>query len=390
MDNLFAYLKWRGDLSFSKCKINELDFALFSQLVIIPYLQYINMPMSKTSDSITIEELAKLVNDNKEKFIKKIGLIIPYQIIDLLIIMGKSNRYKHLLISNYEHNVSINIETQFAAFCIDLDASTRIIVYSGTDDTIIGWKENFNMIITSPTEAQKVATKYLKKYSEDKKVYITGHSKGGNLAIYSTLHIREDVFNRIIRVYAFDGPGISEDIKLNDDEKQRFKKIYNFVPQTSVIGRLFYHYENEIVVKSTNLGLYQHDILSWEININHFEKLQARDSDSLYIEQKINKVLESMSPIQREEFVEIGYGLFMRTKSETLTELNNNKAKLIKQYLNVNKTDRKIIDTTLSELLVDKIFVKNIYYVIKEMFEKGKEKKKYIKSNEQKNKKIMK
>lgn len=387
MDNLFSYLKWRGDLSFSKCKINELDFALFSQLVIIPYLQYINMPMSKTTDAITIAELAKLVNDNKGKFIKKIGLIIPYQIIDLLIIMGKSNRYKNLVVSNYEHNISINTETQFTAFCIDLDASTRIIVYSGTDDTIIGWKENFNMIITSPTEAQKVATKYLKKYSEDKKVYITGHSKGGNLAIYSTLHIREDVFNRIIRVYAFDGPGISEDIKLNDDEKQRFKKIYNYVPQTSVIGRLFYHYENEIVVRSTNLGLYQHDILSWEININHFEKLQARDSDSLYIEQKINKVLESMSPIQREEFVEIGYGLLMRTKSETLTELNNNKAKLIKQYLNVNKTDRKIIDTTLSELLIDKVFVKNIYYVIKEMFEKGKEKKKYIKSNEQKNKK---
>lgn len=387
MDDLFAYLKWRGDLSFYKCKINELDFALFSQLVIIPYLKYINMPMSKTLDSITIEELAKLVSDNKEKFIKIMGLIIPVRIIDLLIIMGNSNRYKHLIISNYEHNISINTETQFTAFCVDLDIYTRIIVYSGTDDTIIGWKENFNMIITSPTEAQKVATKYLKKYSENKKVYITGHSKGGNLAIYSSLHIREDIFDRIIKVYAFDGPGLSENINLTDEEKQRFKKIYNYVPQTSVIGRLFYHYENEIVVKSCNLGLYQHDILSWEIEVDKFKKLDTRDNDSLYIEQKINKVLDNMSPVLREEFVEIGYGLFMRTKSETLTDLNNNKAKLIKQYLNVNKTDRKIIDNTLSELLIDKVFVKNIYYVIVEMFEKNKEKKKYIKSNEQKNKK---
>lgn len=387
MDDLFAYLKWRGDLSFSKCKINELDFALFSQLVIIPYLKYIDMPMSKTLDSISIEELAKLVSDNKEKFIKIMGLIIPVQIIDLLIIMGNSNRYKHLIISNYEHNISINTETQFTAFCVDLDINTRIIVYSGTDDTIIGWKENFNMIITSPTEAQKVATKYLKKYSENKKVYITGHSKGGNLAIYSSLHIREDIFDRIIKVYAFDGPGLSENINLTDEEKQRFKKIFNYVPQTSVIGRLFYHYENEIVVKSCNLGLYQHDILSWEIEVDKFKKLDTRDNDSLYIEQKINKVLDNMSPVLREEFVEIGYGLFMRTKSETLTDLNNNKAKLIKQYLNVNKTDRKIIDNTLSELLIDKVFVKNIYYVIVEMFEKNKEKKKYIKSNEQKNKK---
>lgn len=387
MDDLFAYLKWRGDLSFSKCRINELDFALFSQLVIIPYLKYIDMPMSKTLDSITIEELARLVNDEKEKFIKIMGLIIPAQIIDLLIIMGNSNRYKHLIISNYEHNVSINTETQFTAFCIDLDINTRIIVYSGTDDTIIGWKENFNMIITSPTEAQKVATKYLKKYSENKKVYITGHSKGGNLAIYSSLHIREDIFNRIIKVYAFDGPGLSENIKLTDEEKHRFKKIYNYVPQTSVIGRLFYHYENEIVVKSCNLGLYQHDLLSWEVEVDKFKKLEMRDNDSLYIEQKINKVLDSMSPVLREEFVEIGYGLFMRTKSETLTDLNANKGKLIKQYLNINKADRKIIDNTLSELLIDKVFVKNIYYVIVEMFEKNKEKKKYIKNNESRNKK---
>lgn len=73
MDNLFTYLKWRSDLSFSKCKINELDFALFSQIVMIPYTLYIDMPMSKTEDFMTIETLAQKVEENKENFIKKMG-----------------------------------------------------------------------------------------------------------------------------------------------------------------------------------------------------------------------------------------------------------------------------------------------------------------------------
>lgn len=385
MDDIFTYLKWRADLSFSKCKINELDFALFSQIIMIPYLSYIDMPMSKTDDKITISELANLVLKHKEKFIKKMGLIIPAQIVELLIIMGKSNRYKNLVIKNYEHNISVNTETQFTAFCIDLDLNTRVIVYSGTDDTIIGWKEDFNMIVTSQTEAQKIATKYLKKYGEDKKVYITGHSKGGNLAIYSTIHIREDIYDRIIKVYSFDGPGISEDIKNLENINERCKKIINFTPQTSVIGRLFNHYEEQVVVFSNNLGLYQHDLLSWEVELDHFKRIKNRDSDSIYIEQKINNILGEMTKVQREEFVEIGYGLFMRTKSETLTELSNNKANLIKQYLFISKEDRRIIDSTLSELLLDKIFMRNIYYVIKEMFEKNKEKKKYIRINEQNN-----
>jgi len=384
MDNMFEYLKWRSDLSFSKCRINEIDFALFSQIIMIPYTLYIDMPMSKTNDAITLKELAILVKENKEKIIKKMGLILPPQIVDIVIKMGESRRFENIVLKNYESEICDSKEIQFTVCTLDIDDETRVIVYSGTDDSIIGWKEDFNMMFTFPTPAQKEAIKYLKRYSEDKKIYIVGHSKGGNLAMYSTLHIREDIFEKIVKVYCFDAPGISEEIKNIDEAYKRFKKVVGYTPQTAIIGRLFKHLEKEIVVSSTSSGLYQHDLLSWEVEVNKFKRLDKRDEDSIHIEQKIDMMLEKMSPVLKEEFVEIGYGLFMRTQSQTLTDLANKKTQLIKQYISIKKEERKILEKTLSELLLDKVFIRNILYAIKETFGKTKEKKKYLKENETK------
>lgn len=384
MDNMFDYLKWRSDLSFSRCRINELDFALFSQIIMIPYTLYIDMPMSRTKDSITLKELAALVKENKEKFVKKMGLIVPPQIVDILIKMGESHRFENIVLRNYESEINDSKEIQFTVCTLDIDEETRVIVFSGTDDSIIGWKEDFNMMFTFPTPAQKEAIKYLKRYSEDKKLYIVGHSKGGNLAMYSTLHIREEIFENIIKVYCFDAPGISEEIKDLEEAKRRFKKIRGYTPQTAIIGRLFKHYEKDIVVSSTSSGIYQHDLLSWEVEVNKFKRLETRDKDSLHIEQKIDMMLEKMSPVLKEEFVEIGYGLFMRTNSQTLTDLANKKTQLVKQYVTIKKEERKLLEKTLSELILDKVFIRNILYAIRETFGKTKEKKKYLRESETK------
>lgn len=381
MNNLFDYVNWRSDLSFKQAKINELDFALFSQIIMIPYSLHIDMPLVSTNKELTIYELGILIQENKKSFIDNIGLIIPPQLVDLIILMSKSNRYKDIIIKNYISNICLNKETQFTALTLDIDDNTRIVVFSGTDDTIVGWKENFNMMFTYPTEAQKSAEEYLKKVAKSKDLYIIGHSKGGNLAMYSTMHTTKRIYRNIIKVLCFDAPGLSETIILDDDNKERLAKIYGYAPQTSIIGRLFNHHENEIVIYSNNLGLYQHDILSWEVEVDHFKYLEERDNDSIYIEKKINEMLSKMTPIMREEFVEVGYGLFLRTKSQTLSELNRSKIKIMKQYLNVNKQERKILDNTLVELLMDKIVAKNILFVVKETIDKGKEKKKFIKNN---------
>ena len=246
MKNLFDYIYWRSDLTFKQDEINELDFALFSQIIMLPYSLHIKMPLLSSSKSITLEQLSILIEENKRSIIDNIGLIIPPQLVELVILMGKSNRYKDLVLKNYVSDICTNREIQFTALTLDIDFNTRVVVFSGTDDTLVGWKENFNMMFTYPTPAQKSSEEYLRKVAKSKELYIVGHSKGGNLSMYSTLHTTNRIYKNIKKVYCFDAPGLSEDIIMNDDNKERLNKIYGYSPQTSIIGRLFNHYENEM------------------------------------------------------------------------------------------------------------------------------------------------
>ena len=136
-DNLFDYLKWRSDLSFSRCKINELDFALFSQIIMIPYTLYIDMPMSRTQDYITIKDLALLVKHNKEKFVKQMGLIVPPQIVDILIKMGESHRFENIIVRNYSlRRMTMNR--------ILLDAKKLLLGIDESENTPADFKEEIN------------------------------------------------------------------------------------------------------------------------------------------------------------------------------------------------------------------------------------------------------
>lgn len=379
MYNLFEYVKWRGDLTFDQSEINEVDFAVFSQIVMIPYSLCFEMPIPSKKKGITIEELSQKVELNKNYLTQNIGLIIPHQLIELIIRLGKCNRYKNLIIKNYINDICINKEIQFTALTIDIDDDTIVAVFSGTDDTIAGWKENFNMMFTFPTGAQEKSVKYLEYINNNKKIYLSGHSKGGNLVMYSIAHCSNKTFKNIVNGYCFDAPGLSEDNLDSNIVNERSKKILEYTPQTAIIGRFFNHFNNDIVVNSYNNGLFQHDLLSWEVDTNKFKRLVERDNDSKYIELKINSILKDLTPIMREEFVEVGYGLFVRARVETLTDAMSSKSSIVKNYLNINKEERKILDSTLYKLFKDKIVLKNIYYVFVDSLGKSKEKKKLIK-----------
>ena len=271
------------------------------------------------------------------------------------ILVLSSKRFAGIKLVGHVNNVDKATETQFCATSILLEDGSLFISYRGTDDSLVGWKENFNMSFMSTIPAQLSAAKYINQASalSSKKIYLGGHSKGGNLAIYAAVKCREDVKKRIDTVFCNDGPGFSRKFLDAADYKETKPKIKSFIPQSSVVGLLLEHDENYEVIKSSERGLMQHNPLSWEVLGASFIKLNAITKESRMIDRKFKAWLSEMSAKQREDFVDAVYEVFSSTSAATLTDLGADKFKLIKALGGMSDENKATVIKSIKLLLKD-------------------------------------
>ena len=74
-----------------------------------------------------------------------------------------------------------------------------MVVFRGTDDTLIGWKEDFHMTYMDHVPAQKRAASYLHHVMKEfpkGRFLVAGHSKGGNLATYACSYLPDSLFEQ--------------------------------------------------------------------------------------------------------------------------------------------------------------------------------------------------
>ena len=347
MSNIIDYIKWRGDLSFNQSEFNEID-----NLILARFSYFCLDGAIKENEKITIKQ----AYENTEKNGIPEQKILQIEDKDLFPAMAKSKRFGKLYIIEYVNNVDEAEEKQFSAVTILLPDNTMYVAYRGTDNTLVGWKEDFNMCFSSNVPSQLAATQYLEKVSKlnKRKIRVGGHSKGGNLAIYAAVFANDSVKNRIINVYNNDGPGMSSDIIEKQEYKDMVNKIYTYVPQSSIIGRLLYHEEKYKVIESTQTGIMQHDLYSWQLEGKKFTYLEELTKESKVADKVIKGWLNGISPERRQEFVDILYQILITTNAQTLKEFSNNWLKnasiCLKAYTTSNEEDKKIISDTLVKL----------------------------------------
>lgn len=347
MSNIIDYIKWRGDLSFNQSEFNEID-----NLILARFSYFCLDGAIKENEKITIKQ----AYENTEKIGIPEQKILQIEDKDLFPAMAKSKRFGKLYIIEYVNNVDEDEEKQFSAVTILLPDNTMYVAYRGTDNTLVGWKEDFNMCFSSNVPSQLAATQYLEKVSKlnKRKIRVGGHSKGGNLAIYAAVFANDSVKNRIINVYNNDGPGMSSDIIEKQEYKDMVNKIYTYVPQSSIIGRLLYHEEKYKVIESTQTGIMQHDLYSWQLEGKKFTYLEELTKESKVADKVIIGWLNGISPERRQEFVDILYQILITTNAQTLKEFSNNWLKnasiCLKAYTTSNEEDKKIISDTLVKL----------------------------------------
>lgn len=351
-NNLIDYVNWRGDLSFEESPINKIDLAIFSELAMLDFNGIL------VNDDISIKEARKLYFDCESCKKDKLGLILPDSILLLFKKMALSRRYQNLLLSDYLEIVSEEEETQVSSLVIKISDEMRVVSFSGTDDSIIGWKEDFMMLYRSPIPSQEKSFNYLNrildKYS-DSKFYVCGHSKGGNMAIYSALNLDDLKYKKIIHIYNFDGPGFPKDF-INDEKYiSKLFKVSTILPQSSTIGKLFEHRETIEIVKSSKKGLYQHDIFSWELSRTDFVYEKALTDVSIKVDCKIKEVMDMLSIEEKEMFVESSYKVLSFTKAKDLRTLSERKRKIIEGFFKLNKIEKKAVFKPLKSLFSDKL-----------------------------------
>lgn len=345
MNNLFDYLKWRGDLSFEQSPINEIDNMILARLS--------SMPLHEIEfvDQETIKDVCKkLLFVRNEEF-----LLQDKKLCKELI---KSNRYNNLRVSDFERNIDLKQECQFAAITIFISNQEIYVSYNGTDESFVGWKEDFNMSFMQHIPAQLSGLRYLERVSRkyiDANIYLGGHSKGGNIAVYSAIYCLPEIKERIINIFTADGPGFDKEVIKTEEYKTVSDKVNTYIPQSSIIGRLLEHDERYIVVKSNEKGIMQHDIYSWEVLGTKIVRSKEITKESQLVDNMLRNWLKNTTPEQRKNFVNILYELLIATEATKFSDLKTNKIKnvsnIINAYKNINEEQRKEIKQMVNLLL---------------------------------------
>lgn len=360
MSNVLDYVKWRCDITFSHSPLNEIDSLIFTELSYLPFEHFV--PHISSGDRLLLSEVADRFFDVYDED-KSIGAIIPgAEIIRLFRLVSKSRRFAEVRLWAYVNEISKDAEKQFSAMCFSWDKKNTFVAFRGTDDTLVGWKENLNMALFTPIPAQTDGVQYIDKIAKltKDKLYIGGHSKGGNIAVYSALTAEPKIRKRIAAVYNFDGPGFTNQFTDMVNDTVTVGKIRNIMPEGSFIGRIFDYVGEHEIVKSFNRGIMQHDAFSWSVMGAEFVNANEFESGSDEFHQLLKRWVSNMPEEDRHRFVESFYRLATTTNASTLSDIMLDKMKFLFAVITSKGDDKKVVIDGFKRLLKEKNEIKGV------------------------------
>ena len=308
MPNIMDYLAWRGDIALDYSPFGDVDSLVLASL------SYLNYPTEPT----LIRDLGvhvPAVDRNQFAFVHECRA--------LLSAAAMTERFAGI---RMHHPIAVtdqDRDMQFAAVTFDLPDGTHYVAFRGTDSTIVGWREDFNMAFESPVPAQSAAVKYLNEVAAMTVGPLTlgGHSKGGNLAVYAAAHADPMLQSRIRAIYSFDGPGLDDVTVASAGYANIARRIRSFVPQQSVIGLLLAYHPEYTVVKSDGISLLQHDTFTWQVLGTDFIAVTELDVGSQLVDHTVHAWLSKVSPEKRKVFVNTIFDILEATGANTVKEL---------------------------------------------------------------------
>ena len=352
MGNIIDYLKWRGDLTFQRDDFCEVDNLLLS------YLSYVNLDGIAPGEGegfLTLKEVSDAFFQRySEEELKKDRSFIrmaPYGMRE----MAKTKRFGDIKIQNYVNYIAEKKNIQFSAVEFVLSEEISYLAYRGTDDRIVGWKEDF-FLSNGIVGAQREALRYINNIGRNCcKMFVGGHSKGGNLAVYGAALCEKEIQDKIIKIYSNDAPGFSEEFLESEGLQRIFPKIERYITEGSIIGTLLAHKKEPVLIKSSAKGVMQHDCLSWETEGRRFIKCKEQNRGAAAFDEAIKAWLSGIDGEEREAFINDFFSVLEATGAETLTQLQEGGIKtlrlMLKQKNALKPETKKIMEKLIREFV---------------------------------------
>lgn len=232
-------------------------------------------------------------------------------------------RFSGLRVGAFAERFDTDEQTQTAALTFLLPDGTLVLSFRGTDDSLVGWKEDFNMAFQYPVPAQRMAADYIcavaKLWPGD--MILTGHSKGGNSAVYAAMNAPAKIRKRIAAVYSLDGPGFPEHVVTSEPYLSTVSKVHKIVPDSSIIGMVLETPEPCVVVKADCEGLMQHFAFAWQVDGDAFVRVDDIAPSSHEFNSSFNRWMTSLSREEREHAVDALFQVIHASGATTFSGL---------------------------------------------------------------------
>lgn len=331
MPNLLDYLVWRGDLTMDRAPFNPVDGLILAWLANFKPLG--RGPLREAVSGASAE-------GDGLRFVRA---------------LADSARFGSMEVVDAAEAFSEGEQLQFGALTVLTGDGRAFVAFRGTDATLVGWKEDFNLSFMDEIPAQREAVDYINRVGAELKLplRVGGHSKGGNLAVYAASLCDSDVQRRIGRVYNFDGPGLNMDVMSSAGHIAVEPRVETFLPESSLVGILLERSARYHVVKSDAPGALQHSPYTWQVTPDGFVLLDELGWQSLYADRTIRDWLSGMSLESRRIFVDALYGIVEASDARTLGEIDWQKSgwRMLEAFTDLDLRTKAILFLSLGRLV---------------------------------------